>query len=516
MSKSFKSIAVVSLSTGGSRVLGFVRDVLVFAALGASAWNSAFILAFTLPNLFRRLLGEGAMTSAMVPVFSEVLERDGKAGAFRFFSQVFFRLLLALVVLALVVMLFIGGCVKSGVLSQKWSLAGELAVLLFPYVLFICLAAIVTAGLNVLGRFASAASTPMLLNVSLITSLGTGMLLGHEASELVYWLCGGYLLGGVLQLFVPGVDLAAQGWRPRIEKSNTADLNELWRLLLPGLAGAAILQVNIMVSRVLAHSIDAEAVSILYMGSRLMEFPLGIFTMAVVTVFFPLLARAVAAQDETGFANALTSGMRLVIGISFPAGVGLIVLGQPIVELTRYGAFSEASALNTAPLVAIYGFGLPFYSAATFATRGLHAGKSMQVTVWVAGVALLVNLFSGLILMQFFGARGLAAANVIAAIIQTCLLWRVLARERAEVSLNRMLPALCKILIAGLAMGLMCYGGLALIDGLGLSLKLHSIVSVAVLVPSGVCIYFGLLYLLKFEELNVLGDLVRRFLPSVK
>ncbi|MGB0257733.1 MAG: murein biosynthesis integral membrane protein MurJ, partial [Coraliomargarita sp.] len=296
----------------------------------------------------------------------------------------------------------------------------------------------------------------------------------------------------------------------------TADLNELWRLLLPGLAGAAILQVNIMISRVLAHSLDEEAVSILYLGSRLMELPLGLFTMAVITVFFPLLARAVAAQDEMAFANALTSGMRLVIGISFPAGVGLIVLGQPIVEITRFGAFSEASALNTVPLVAIYGFGLPFYSAATFATRGLHAGKAMRVTVWVAAVALLVNLIFGLILMQFWGARGLASANVIAAMVQACLLWHALSSERAEVSVRRMLPAFAKIGIAGLAMGVICYGGLALIAGLELSLKLHAIVSVSLLVPGGVFVYFGLLYLLKFEELNVLGDLVRRVLPGAK
>ncbi len=516
MSKSFKSIAVVSLSTGGSRVLGFVRDVLVFAALGASAWNSAFILAFTLPNLFRRLLGEGAMTSAMVPVFSEVLQRDGKPGAFRFFSQVFFRLLIGLVALTLLVILLIGGCVKSGLLSPEWALAGELSVLLFPYVLFICLAAIVTAGLNVLGRFAAAACTPMLLNVSLICSLGIGMLLGKDASELVICLCGGYLFGGILQLFVPGVDLARQGWKPRLEKGNTADLAELWRLLLPGLVGAAILQVNIMISRVLAHSIDGEAVSILYLGSRLMEFPLGIFTMAVVTVFFPLLARAVAAHDETAFANALTSGMRLVLGISFPAGIGLIVLGQPIVEITRFGHFSEASALNTAPLVAIYGFGLPFYSAATFATRGLHAGKAMRVTVWVSGLCLLVNLICGLVLMQFWGARGLAVANVIAAIVQTCLLWRALSSARVEVSLRRMLPAFGKITVAGLAMGLMCFGGLALIEGFGLGLKHHAILSVAILVPGGVFVYFGLLYLMKFEELNVLGDMLRRILPTSK
>ncbi len=185
MLQNLRNIAVVSLSTVGSRFLGLLRDILIFAALGASLWNSAFILAFTLPNLFRRLLGEGALTSAIVPVFSDVMERDGREGAFRFFNQVMLRLLLALL---LIILLGMGGlwlASGSGWLPDNWVLGAQLAVWLLPYMLFICLAAIISAGLNLVGRFAVAASTPILLNLAMISALGAGLWLDAGPARVV-------------------------------------------------------------------------------------------------------------------------------------------------------------------------------------------------------------------------------------------------------------------------------------------------------------------------------------------
>jgi len=516
MFKNLKNIVVVSLSTVGSRVLGLVRDILMFAALGASAWNDAFILGFTLPNLFRRLLGEGALTSAMVPIFSDVLQRAGRSAAFSFFNQVLLRLLLILSALVASGMVVFGTLAQSGMLSDRWTLGAELAVVLLPYMIFICLAAIISAGLNILGRFAVAASTPMLLNLAMIGALVAGMWLSDDQARIVYWLCGGVLFGGLLQLMLPAWDLARQGWRPRMEKRGaSAEMSELWRLFLPGLMGAAILQVNILVSRLLAYSLDESAVSVLYLASRLMELPLGIFTVAVATVFFPLLARSVTEGDDHGFASALTQGMRLVVGISLPAGVGLFVLGQPILELLfRWGAFRPQNVAQTIPLIAIYGLGLPFYSAATFATRGLHACKDMKTPVRVAGLCLFVNLISGLVLMQFYGACGLAAGNVLAAIVQTVCLWRALSKHRSEVGFVQLRGAFAKILCAGVGMGLFCFIGHAFVLSFDLADKLNAAVAVGVFVPSGAALYFGLLYLLKFEELDVLAGMVRRVLPK--
>jgi putative peptidoglycan lipid II flippase len=515
MLKNLKNIIVVSLSTVGSRVLGLARDILIFAALGASAWNDAFILAFTLPNLFRRLLGEGALTSAMVPIFTDVLERAGRSAAFAFFNQVLLRLLVILSILVAGGMLLFGSLVRSGLLSDRWTMGADLAVILLPYMIFICLSAIVSAGLNLLGRFAVAASTPILLNLAMIAALSAGLWLREEQAHLVYWLCAGVLFGGLLQLLFPAWDLARQGWRPRVERRSATEMHELWQLFLPGLLGAAILQVNILVSRLLAYSLDESAVSVLYLASRLMELPLGIFTIAVATVFFPLLARAASAKDNAAYADALNQGMRLVVGVSLPAGVGLFVLGAPILELLfRWGAFNAQNVAQTIPLIAIYGIGLPFYSAATFATRGLHACKDMKTPVRIAGLCLLVNLVSGFALMQWFGARGLAAGNVIAAVVQSICLWRALSKHRSEVGFSHLRTAFAKVLCAGVAMGLFCLIGNAVVLSFNLADKLNAAVVVCVFVPSGAALYFGLLSLMKFEEMDALTGLLRRFLPK--
>jgi putative peptidoglycan lipid II flippase len=306
-----------------------------------------------------------------------------------------------------------------------------------------------------------------------------------------------------------------QGWRPRIEPRGGAALAELWQLFLPGLMGAAILQVNILVSRLLAYSLDESAVSVLYLASRLMELPLGVFTIAVATVFFPLLAKSLSNGDEVNFSVFFLQGMRLVIGISLPAGIGLLVLGKPILEfLFLWGAFDQADVLATVPILAIYGLGLPLYSAATFATRGLHASKDMRTPVRVAGYCLLINLFFGLVLMQFWGASGLATANVLAALAQSILLWRALAVGREALSFRALRPALFKVLLASVGMGLACALGWLSLAGFDLGDKLSAALIVAVCVPVGAGVYFALLYLLRFEEIGALKAMLLRYLPQ--
>jgi putative peptidoglycan lipid II flippase len=178
------------------------------------------------------------------------------------------------------------------------------------------------------------------------------------------------------------------------------------------------------------------------------------------------------------------------------------VLGEPIIELLfLWGAFGHADVLATVPLLAIYGIGLPLYSAATFATRGLHASKDMRTPVRVAGYCLLINLFFGLLLMQFWGASGLAAGNVLAALAQSWLLWRALSVRRPGISWRALRPALYKVLVAGAIMGLFCALAWSFLAGFGLNEKLSSALVISVCVPGGAMVYFILLYLLRFEEL---------------
>lgn len=506
MIQHFRNIAVVSLSTVGSRVLGLVRDIMIFAALGTSIWNSAFILAFTLPNLFRRLLGEGALTSAVVPVFTDVLRKQGREAAFDFFNQVLLRvcvILLATVFGGIIVLALLN---SFGVLSGRWVLGADLSVVLLPYMIFICLAAVVSAGLNVVGRFAAASLTPVLLNLAMIAALGAGWFLDSDEKQVVYFLCGGVLFGGLLQLALPAWDLIRQGWRPKISTESSESLEQVWALFLPGLMGAAILQVNILVSRLLAFTLDESSVSVLYLASRLMELPLGVFSIAIATVFFPLLASAVSGKNKAQFAASFNQGTRLILAISIPAGLGLLLLAEPILELLfNWGKFTAHDVSLTIPLIIIYAIGLPFYSLATFATRGLHARKDMTTPVSVAGFCLVTNAILGFILMQYFGAAGLAAANIIAAVIQSALLWRGLTRAGEGIQVAALLRPVVQIVLASVIMGLavlavqLCCTKLFALEGRALSA-----IIVGCGVPLGAGAYFTLLSILRFEDMDQL------------
>jgi len=508
----YRNIAVVSISTVGSRILGLIRDVMIFAALGTSVWNSAFILAFTLPNLFRRLLGEGALTSAVVPVFSDVLQKQGRELAFDFFNQVLLRvsvILLATVSGGIVAL----ACLNSfGFVGGRWVLGADLSVFLLPYMFFICLAAVVSAGLNVMGRFAAAALTPILLNSAMIAVLAAGWLLQKDQKEIVYLLCGGVLFGGVLQLAVPALDLMRQGWRPKFSTESSDAMEQVWALFIPGLLGAAILQINILVSRLLAFTLDESSVSVLYLASRLMELPLGVFSIAVVTVFFPLLATAASGKDRAAFAEAFSQGLRLIFAISVPAGIGLFLLAEPILEvLFNWGNFSATDVSATVPLLAIYAIGLPFYSIATFATRALHARKDMISPVRAAFLCLVVNAVLGYFLMQFYGAAGLALGNVLAAVLQSIILLHSICRAREVIILQKLGIPILKILAAALCMTAAVIG-----VQFGLSLfnfemeKMFGALLLACGIVFGALVYFGALAATKFDDLQELKEIILR------
>ncbi|MDG2170457.1 MAG: lipid II flippase MurJ, partial [Opitutales bacterium] len=262
MPSRFLNVLTVSLSTVGSRLLGLFRDILVFSIFGSSLLNSAFILANTFPNLFRRLLGEGALTAALLPLLTEEKEKHGKERLFWLYNKILSRvmtLLFALVAIVSFLMIVVG---QFPGISQRWDLALLLGVLLFPYMALICLAATFAAALNALQRFAIPALTAVWLNLSITLFLGG---LGYFATEVplyrMYWLCFGVLVGGIFQLMIPWMALRREGWRFELDFKPSKEVKDFGRLLLPGILGASVIQINILVSRSLAHFIDESAVS---------------------------------------------------------------------------------------------------------------------------------------------------------------------------------------------------------------------------------------------------------------
>ena len=510
MARTLEHVTVVGMATVGSRFLGLLRDVIIFAMLGAGAVNSAFLVAFTLPNLFRRMLGEGALTSAVVPLLAEELEKNNKEEAFRFLNQVLTRVGVLLVVLVAAgtgLLIFLSGV---GGLPGHWYLGIDLGIVLLPYMVVVCMAALLAATLNVLQRFTVAALSQVWLNLAMIIGLGGfGYLLGQRPEERVLYLCAGVLVGGMLQIIIPALALKRQGWRPVFDLKPGARLSELNQLLLPGLAGATIFQINIAVSRLLAFSLDDRSVTFLYLANRLIELPLGVFAIAVTTVLFPAGARLAAQGRFEDFAASYHHGMRLIFAITIPAALGLIVLREPILDLLFvWGQFGVGDVMRTAPVLLIGAVGLPFYAWATFTTRSFHALKDMRTPVRLAFINFVLNVILSLWLMGPYGVSGLAAANVLAIIVHSLALRWLLGRQREELGRGARFFPLFKIIAAGAIMWLITALSWQAVQMMVAAEKLSSLVGVFGIIPLAMVIYFGLLWALRFEERDEVRALV--------
>lgn len=486
---------MVAAATLGSRLLGLLRDVLIFALLGAGALNSAFLIAFTLPNLFRRLLGEGALTAAFVPVLTEASERDGRSGGFAFVNKVITRLsaLLGILVLALVGLYALVAALPLE--SERWQLGVRMGPVLAPYLAFVCLAAVLGAALNVLGRFSLAALSAVWLNLSMIVALGgLGYWVTDTPTALAGWLCGGVLVGGVIQVLLPAIALIRHGWRPAIDRRGSDRLSELHRLFLPGLLGAGIVQINIAVSRMLAFAVDEAAVAQLYLANRLVELPMGLFAIAITTVAFPRLARFQAQGDVEGLRTAFGEGVRLILLLTLPAALGLLLLREPILRLLfEWGRFEASDVTETARLLAVFALTVPLYSLTAYTTRVFHALKDTRFPVRAAAVAFGVNTALSLALMGPLGALGLALANLGSVLLQTVMLGWGLRTRAAGLKGAWEWATLAPLVIASAVLGFAVWGGWAFLGTAIDAPKVAALAAVAGLIPLAALLYFGTL-----------------------
>lgn len=505
MAKLISRIGTVSAFTMISRILGLARDMMTSAFLGTSVWNSAFITAFTLPNLFRRLLGEGALTAALMPNLSEELESRGREAVHDLVNKT----LSWLIVICLGICVLVIGAMEFVPLlpvSEKWNVAASLAQIVFPYVLLICVAAILSAALNLFSRFGIPALTAVWLNSSIIIALGiSGWFLGSDLESKTYWLCGGVMIGGVLQMVVPAFALMKEGWRPRLDFAVSSRLREVALLTVPGVFGAAVFQVNIMVSRGLAFSVSDAAASLLYYANRLVELPVGVFAIAISTVVFPSLSAAIAGRKMDRFANIYRNGILLCLLMAVPSAVGLCVLAPEIVELLfERGRFATEDTLSTVPLVYVFAIGMPFYSFISIETRAFFALKDTRTPVKSAAIAFAVNVVLSLALMGKYGAIGLAVATNTAAVVQMVLLHFALRKKKLDTSLKPLFGQVARICLAALMMGVVVkatsdWTSEVTSDGL-----LGSLILVSVSIALGAGVYFVLL--------RLVGLKVRQFL----
>jgi putative peptidoglycan lipid II flippase len=341
----------------------------------------------------------------------------------------------------------------------------ELAVILFPYLALVCLAAVFSAALQVRGRFLEPALNPVWLNVSMLGLLAVGAwrAAGDPAGQM-RWLCAGVLLGGVAQVLGPGLALWRLGAAPGLRLSWSAPVRQIALLMVPTLFSSAIYVVNASLSRLFALSVDDAAATVLNLSTRLMELPIGVFALAVATVYFPKIARHAAEGRAEELAADYRQGMRMILLVNVPAAVGLATLAEPITRvLFERGAFTAADTATMAPVLALSALALPALAFVSLALRVFHAHKDMATPVRAAALSFGVNVVASLALMRVLGVNGLALASTLAVLAQAVFLQSRLKRRDQALGSGHLLGHLGKVGLAALLMGVaLASGGTAL------------------------------------------------------
>ncbi len=438
----YRAFFTVGGMTGISRVLGFVRDILIAAIVGTGAVADAFFVAFRFPNLFRRLFGEGAFNAAFVPLFAKRLEGEGRDAAHGLAEEAMAGLLLVLLVVLAVAELAMpwvmyGLAPGFADTPDKFDLTVLLSRIAFPYLLCLSLVALLSGVLNSLHRFTAAAAAPILLNVVLIGALGLAYLLGYRNEPMAgVVLAWGVAVAGFAQLALLWIAARRAGYQIGLRWPRMSDdMRRLVTLGVPGLIAGGVTQINLVAGTLIA-SLQDSAVSFLYYADRLYQLPLGIVGVAIGVVLLPDLSRKLRAKDDAAAMDSQNRALEFALLLTLPAAAGLAVLSEPIIRvLFERGSFTAADTSATAAALAAFAFGLPFFVIQKVLQPGFFAREDTKTPMRFAWVNLVVNLVLSIVLFFAFGHVGLmghvgiAIATTIAGAINAALLWTTLAKR---------------------------------------------------------------------------------------
>lgn len=453
-----RSSGLIAAATAASRVLGFVRDIVIANFFGTSIGAQAFVVAFRIPNSLRDLVGEGAMNSAIVPVLTDYKSRKGEEEFLRI-TRVFFNIsLLVLSVLTVLGIIFsplIVRLIAPGFLAEpeKFELTVTLNRVIFPYLILIGLTAYSMGVLNSLKHFAAPAFGPCLMNIALITA--------------AVWLCprfgvmalvAGVLAGGVMQLIPNMIVMYRLGITFRFgDGLRHAAVKRVGKLLLPRALGSAVYQVNIFVDTILASLawiVGPGGVAALYFANRLIQFPLAIFGVAVAQAALPKMSEEFAAKDIERLKDTISFSLRLVFFIMLPSGVALAVLGGPIVRiLFQRGEFTAYSSLITGQALFFYSFGLVAYGGIKLLVAAFFSMHDTVTPVKTAFMAVAANIILSVILMWPMKLGGLALATSISTSFNLVNLFMCLRRRIGDFGTRMIVDSFLRVLLASIVMG---------------------------------------------------------------
>ncbi|WP_299966677.1 murein biosynthesis integral membrane protein MurJ [uncultured Roseobacter sp.] len=493
-----------------SRVLGFVRDAMILAFLGTGPLYQAYVVAFRLPNMFRRFFAEGAFNMAFVPMFSKRLEAGDDSDGFA--SDAFAGLatvLIGLTVLAMATMPWLIFGLASGFAGQEeFALSVEFGRIAFPYILFISLAALLSGMLNASGRFAAAAAAPVLLNVLLIAALGGAAWLGGDVARALIWAIpvAGVAQFGLLWVATKRAGFTIRPRRPRL----TPEMRRLIRVAIPAALAGGVVQVNLLVGQQVASYFD-KAVGWLFAADRLYQLPLGVVGIAVGIVLLPDLSRRLQARDDDGARDALSRAAEIALALTIPSAVALVIIPFPLVSvLFERGAATVDDTAAIAVAVAIYGLGLPAFVLQKILQPVFFAREDTRRPFHYAVVSMVINACLAIGLAPVVGWIAPAIATTVAAWMMVALL-RIGARSYGDVAKfdSRFRGRIWRMVAAALFMGLVLWWSKAGLSPF-LGLPWWRALALAVLIGIGVVSYFGMAHLIGAIRLNELRGAFRR------
>lgn len=452
----FKSTAVIGLMTLISRILGFIRDMLIARIFGVGLATDAFFVAFKIPNFFRRLFAEGAFAHAFIPVLTDYKEQGSKQDLKDLINKTSGVLASALLLISLIgmisapllIMVLAPGFSLNGTQAE---LASRLLMLVFPYLLFITLVAFSGAILNAHEKFAIPALTPAILNVCMIVA---AIWLAPLMTEPVMALAYGVFAAGIVQVLFQLPALGRLGLLPRFKIDfQHPGVKRVTSLMLPAIFSVSVTQINLLLDSLFASFLAVGSVSWLYYSDRLVEFPLGILGMALSTAILPQLAKNYVAKDSQAFSNSLDWGLRLIFLVGMPATIGLFVLAEPMLAtLFQYDEFSATDRYFAGQSLKAYAIGLMGYFLIKILVPGFTSRQDMKTPFRYGVYAMAVSLGLNLVLIFPLAHAGLALATSLGACLNGLLLLRKLLRDKVYSPAEGLWLFLLRILLASVAM----------------------------------------------------------------
>lgn len=519
MSQMLKSSGAMAAATMTSRVLGMVR-VMVYASFMGTSWvASAFTLAFMVPNLFRRLLGEGALTAAFIPIFKHKEVKEGEPEMWRTANVVISGLIVAagaITVLAIVGILI---ALAVGVYEPETELMLRLLLVMFPYMMLVCIAAVLIAMANARGHFFVPALGSVLLNVVMISSVLAMMYLPYfkdlKLEQRIFGLAVGVILSGIVQAVFQIPSLRQEGFRYQwVSPWHDPTVREVVRKMIPGSIGVAAFQINVLFTQGYVFLVDdTKTINATFeYAVRLMELPQGIFGISLATFLLPALSGLAAEKKYPEFRATLNQGMNYISFTNLIAAAVSLALAEPIVRLLfEHGAFGPESTQRVALTLMCFAPGLLLFSMNNILARAFFALNDIKTPMKISVFCLVLNLGFAVVLVQRHREAGLAVANTLSAVFNTGLLLYALRRKLAKLEFTGLVRNLGVLLVAAVIAGLAAYGGFRWWDGqfghAGVGVRLGA-VFIPVTIAGGV--YWLLAATAKVPAANEVTTLLRR------